>query len=183
MYGCYDGLLSDITNIYGQKNFEYTPSVLTGESGFADLKSETKNTDHTFYEWKFPLSVLGITKQYIEEYGIGVMYVDIYGSSPVGGTPYDPSYFDNAKASYSKDPSTSKEKEDEDKITYAPARIGKLLKPADPDQPGGGTPIEEVEAEDGPAEYYTISGVRVAEPVDGGVTIERRGSKVVKKIY
>ena len=101
----------------------------------------------------------------------------------LSSTPYDPSYFDNAKASYSKDPSTSKEKEDEDKITYAPARIGKLLKPADPDQPGGGTPIEEVEAEDGPAEYYTISGVRVAEPVDGGVTIERRGSKVVKKIY
>ena len=43
--------------------------------------------------------------------------------------------------------------------------------------------VYEVEAEDGPAEYYTISGVRVAEPVDGGVTIERRGSKVVKKIY
>jgi hypothetical protein len=111
------------------------------------------------------------------------MYVDIYGSSPIGGTPYDPSYFDNASKEYSMDPSSSMEKEDEDVITYAPARIGKLLKPADPDQPGGGTPIDEVEAEEGPAEYFTITGVKIAEPIEGQVVIERRGSKVSKKIY
>ena len=49
--------------------------------------------------------------------------------------------------------------------------------------PVGGTPIEEVEAEDGPAEYFTITGVQVDEPIEGQVIIERRGSKVVKKVY
>ena len=182
-YGCYDGLLPHITSIYGQNKFGYNTSALKGNTGFVNLKSEVAADAHTFYEWKFPLSLLGITKEYIEEYGIGVMYLDIYGSSPVGGTPYDPSYFDNVKQSYSMDPSTSKEKEDEDKITYAPARIGKLLKPADPDKPGADTPIEEVEAEEGPAEYFTITGVQVNEPIEGQVIIERRGSKVVKKVY
>lgn len=188
-YGCYDGLLPHITSIYGQNKFGYNTTALKGNTGFVNLKSEVAENAHTFYEWKFPLSLLGITKEYIEEYGIGVMYLDIYGSSPVGGIPYDPSYFDNVKKEYSMDPSTSKEKEDEDVITYAPARIGKLLKPADPDAPSGGgdpevdTPIEEVEAEEGPAEYYTISGVRIADPVEGGIVIEKRGGKVTKKIY
>ena len=182
-YGCYDGLLPHITSIYGQNKFGYNASALKGNTGFVNLKSEVAADAHTFYEWKFPLSLLGITKEYIEEYGIGVMYLDIYGSSPVGGTPYDPSFFDNVKKEYSMDESTSKEKEDEDKITYAPARIGKLLKPADPDKPGADTPIEEVEAEEGPAEYFTITGVQVNEPIEGQVIIERRGSKVVKKVY
>ena len=177
-YGKYDDLHPSITNIYGQNSFEYNPAVLTGNTGFVDLKSKIKTSAHTFYEWKFPLSLLGVTADYIAEYGIGVMYIDIYGSSPIGGTPYDPSYFDNAKKEYSMDPSSSMEKEDEDVITYAPARIGKLLKPAEP-----GTPIDEVEAEEGPAEYYTITGVKIAEPIEGQVVIERRGSKVSKKIY
>ena len=110
------------------------------------------------------------------------MYIDIYGSSPIGGTPYDPSYFDNASKEYSMDSSSSMEKEDEDVITYAPARIGKLLKPASPDG-GGETPIDEVEAEEGPAEYFNLMGVRIEEPIEGQVVIERRGSKVVKKVY
>jgi hypothetical protein len=85
------------------------------------------------------------------------------------------------------------EKEDEDVITYAPARIGKLLKPSTPEAPDGptgstpdegtDTPIDEVEAEEGPAEYFTITGVQVSEPIEGQVIIERRGSKVVKKVY
>ena len=181
-YGKYDDLHPAITSIYGQKSFEYTPSVLTGNSGFVDLKSEIATTAHTFYEWKFPLSLLGISADYIAQYGIGVMYIDIYGSSPIGGTPYDPSYFDNASKEYSMDPSSSMEKEDEDVITYAPARIGKLLKPASPDG-GGETPIDEVEAEEGPAEYFNLMGVRIEEPIEGQVVIERRGSKVVKKVY
>ena len=182
-YGYEDGLLSSIKNIYGQPSFEYNPTTLTGDAGFVDLKSKVASSAHTFYEWTFPLSLLGISKEYIEEYGIGIMYIDVYGSSPVGGTPYDPSYFDKVKEPYVKDPSTSYEKQDEDVITYAPARIGKLLKPADPDKPETDTPIDEVEAEDGPAEYFTITGVKIAEPVEGQVVIERRGSKVVKKVY
>lgn len=189
-YGYADGLISSIKNIYGQSKFEYNPTALTGNTGFIDFKTKVTEinktiptTAHTVYEWKFPLSLLGVSADYIAEYGIGVMYVDIYGSSPVGGTPYDPSYFDNAKQTHSLDVSTSKEKEDEDIITYAPARIGKLL--TKPETPDGGTdtPIDEVEAEEGPAEYFTITGVQVNEPIEGQITIERRGSKVVKKVY
>jgi hypothetical protein len=175
VYGLCDGLLPDISKIYAYKEFNKNPSVLTGNTGFVDVKSEVKADSHTFYEWKFPLSVLGITKEYIEEYGIGVMYIDIYGSSPVGGTPYDPSYFDNVSKSYSMDPSTSKEKEDEDVITYAPARIGKLLK----------TDIEDVEAdldENAPVEYFNLMGVKISQPAKGEIYIERRGSKVTKKL-
>lgn len=73
-YGKYDDLHPAIKTIYGQKNFGYNPSVLTGETGFGDLKSEIATTAHTFYEWKFPLSLLGVSADYIAEYGIGVMY-------------------------------------------------------------------------------------------------------------
>ena len=183
-YGKNDNLHPAIKNVYGQKNFGYNPTALTGETGFADLKSEIDGTAHTFYEWKFPLSLLGITADYIAEYGIGVMYVDIYGSSPIGGTPYDPSYFDNAKKEYSMDPSSSMEKEDEDVITYAPARIGKLLKaPTGPDGGDTDTPIDEVEAEEAPAEYFNLNGVRISEPNANEIVIERQGSKVTKKLY
>lgn len=48
---------------------------------------------------------------------------------------------------------------------------------------GADTPIDEVEAEEGPAEYFTITGVQVNEPIEGQVIIERRGSKVVKRVY
>ena len=183
-YGYNDNLHPSITKIYGQKNFDYNPTVLTGNTGFVDLKSEITATAHTFYEWKFPLSLLGVTADYIAEYGIGVMYIDVYGSSPIGGTPYDPSYFDNAKKSYSMDTSSSKEKEDEDVITYAPARIGKLLKA--PETPDGGdtdTPIDEVEAEEAPAEYFNLNGVRISQPNANEIVIERQGSKVTKKLY
>ena len=179
-YGYNDNLHPSITKIYGQKNFDYNPTVLTGNTGFVDLKSEIATTAHTFYEWKFPLSLLGVTADYIAEYGIGVMYIDVYGSSPIGGTPYDPSYFDNAKKSYSMDTSSSMEKEDEDVITYAPARIGKLLKPATPDTD---TPIDEVEAEDAPVEYFNLMGVRISQPQANEIVIERQGSKVTKKLY
>ncbi len=178
-YGFADGLLPSITAIYGQSNFEYNPAVLKGESGFTNVKSQTKDADHTFYEWIFPLSELGITADYIEEFGIGIMFVDIYGSSPVGGTPYDPSYFDNAKKKHTIDVSTSNEKEDEDIITYAPVRIGKLLSAP---EGGGTTDVEDVVAEDAPVEYYNLMGVKIAEPVKGQVYIERQGAKVTKKV-
>ncbi len=126
-YGYADGLLPSIDHIWGQESFGYDPAALATNNGFVDLKNEIDESAHTFYEWKLPLSVLGVTADYIQEKGIGVMFLDIYGSSPIGGTPYDPSYFDNAKDSYSADPSSSAEKEDEDVIKFAPARIGKAL--------------------------------------------------------
>ena len=107
--------------------------------------------------------------------------IDIYGSSPIGGTPYDPSYFDNAKKSYSMDPSSSMEKEDEDVITYAPARIGKML--AAPEGGDKETDIDEVDAENAPVEYFNLMGLRISEPQANEIVIERQGSKVTKKLY
>lgn len=123
-YGYIDGLLPSITHIYGQGSFNFEPSVLTGNDGFVDLRGEIDDSAHTFYEVKLPLSLLGVSEDYIRSTGIGVMCLDVYGSSPVGGTPYDPSYFDNVKGSYSMDDSSSQEKEDEDEITYSCARVG-----------------------------------------------------------
>ena len=177
-YGYADGIHPSITNIWGQNNFGFDPEVLKGNDGFADLRGEIAESAHTFYEWKLPLSVLGVTADYIQNNGIGVMYLDVYGASPVGGTPYDPSYFDNAKDSYSMDSSSSKEKEDEDIITYAPARVGKLVS-----QSG----VENISTEsvcvDAEPEYYNLQGVRVIEPAPGMVVIERRGNVVTKKVF
>lgn len=124
-YGYADGLASCISNIYGQDSFNYDASVLETNNGFTDLSGEVDASAHTFYEFKIPLSLLGVTESYITNTGIGVQYLDMYGSSPVGGTPYDPVFFDNVTNSYSLDPSSSQEKEDEDVLTYSLARIGK----------------------------------------------------------
>lgn len=125
-YGCADGLLPSIKHIWGQKDFEYDPEVLKGNEGFVDLIDEIPSDQHTFYEWKLPLSKLGITEEYIKNTGIGVMVIDTYGQGATGSTPYDPACFDNAKTPYSKDESSSAEKEDKDVFTYSHARIGKL---------------------------------------------------------
>lgn len=170
-YGYEDGLLPSISHIWGQGNFGYNPTMLQGNQGFVDLKGEIDETAHTFYEWRFKLSDLGITADYIKNHGIGVMYIDKYGTSPVGGTPYDPSYFDNVFEPYSKDKSTSKEKEDKDIITYKPARIGKPVS----------TAIQGIETETAaqPTVYYNMQGVRVAKP-QKGVYIIKQGNKAKK---
>ena len=170
-YGYTDGLHPSIDHVWGQP-FGSDPSALLGNDGFVDLRSEIDDSAHTFYEFKIPLSTLGITASYIKSQGIGVMYLDKYGTSPVGGTPYDPSYFDNVSGSYSMDPSSSQEKEDEDIITYSPARIGKLASSAVGEM--------EIEPADAPAEYYTLQGIRVAAPSAAGIYIVRKGNKTSK---
>lgn len=172
-YGYADGLLPSITSIWGQASLDAQASALTGNEGFADLRGEIDDTAHTFYEFRIPLSLLGITADYIANTGIGVMYLDKYGSSPVGGTPYDPAYFDNVTLPYSQDPSSSNEKEDEDVITYAPARIGKM----------GAVSVNTLNAdtENAAPEYFTLDGIRVDNP-ESGLYIVRRGSRVTKEL-
>ena len=102
------------------------------------------------------------------------MYLDKYGTSPVGGTPYDPAFFDNVSGSYSQDDSSSKEKEDEDVITYAPARIGKMGVPT-----GVQIPVAEESADVEP-QYFTLQGLRVENP-SNGIYIVVRGNKVTKE--
>ncbi len=131
VYGYADGLLPSITAIYGQDDFSYDPKRLEGNEGFIDLTSEVTRmkgdaSGHTFYEFKIPLTDLGVSENYIKTCGIGVMMVDMYGASAHATLPYDPSMYDNVFEPYSKDPSTSKEKEDLDVVTYACARIGNM---------------------------------------------------------
>lgn len=175
-YGCQDGLLPSITHIWGQKEFEYDPEILKTNDNFVDLINEIPKDQHTFYEWKFPLSKLGITEDYIKNTGIGVMVIDTYGQGAIGSTPYDPTVFDNAEKSYSKDPSSSMEKEDNDIFTYRHARIGKL---------GVVSGVESIEApgmdEDAEPEYYNLQGLRVVDPTPG-IYIVRRGSKTSKVV-
>ncbi len=173
-YGYADGLASCISNVWGQKELNFEPEVLEGNDGFVDLRGEIDDSAHTFYEFCFPLSLLGVTEDYIRTNGIGVQYLDIYGSSPVGGTPYDPSFFDNVKDSYSSDPSSSKEKEDEDIITYAPARIGKAAFSA-----VGDITVEPAGDDSAPVVYFNLQGMRVDNPANG-IYIKRQGSKATK---
>ena len=78
-----------------------------------------------FYEISIPLANLDITASDIENNGIGVLKVSTFGTSGMDCLPYDLSMCDNAAKPYSKDASTSAEKEDEDHITVPMARIGK----------------------------------------------------------
>lgn len=174
-YGVANGLLPSIEHIWGQKSFGYDPEELRTNDGFVDLINEVPREKHTFYEWRFPLSMLGVTEQYIRDNGIGVMVIDTYGQGAIGCTPYDPTVFDNATVSYSKDPSSSKEKEDTDIFTYKHARIGGKVEMST---------VEEIAirpVEDFAPEYYTLQGVKVSNP-SKGIYIVRRGSKVSKEV-
>lgn len=173
-YGCQDGLLPSIEHIWGQKDFEYDPMILQTNDNFVDLIGDVPTDQHTFYEWKFPLSKLGITEDYIRNTGIGVMVIDTYGQGATGSTPYDPTCFDNAATPYHGDDSSSAEKNDEDYFTYKHARIGKLS------TSGGVENVNAAVAEsDAPVEYYNLQGVRVDNP-QPGIYIRRQGSKVSK---
>lgn len=173
-YGCQDGLLPSIEHIWGQKDFEYDPMILQTNDNFVDLIGEVPTDQHTFYEWKFPLSKLGITEDYIKNTGIGVMVIDTYGQGATGSTPYDPTCFDNASTPYHGDDSSSAEKNDEDCFTYKHARIGKLS------TTGGVENVNAAVAESAaPVEYYNLQGVRVDNP-QPGIYIRRQGSKVSK---
>ena len=176
-YGCADGLLPSITHIWGQEEFGYDPEDLKSNDGFVDLIGEIEPKYHTFYEWKLPLATLGITEDYIRNYGIGVMAIDTYGQGAIGSTPHDPTVFDNAATPYSKDDSSSAEKEDKDVFTLAHARIGKLLP-----QQGVESPVSGTEDADAPVEYYNLQGVRLSAPAAGTICIRRQGSKVSKII-
>lgn len=78
------------------------------------------------WQMKIPLATLKVDKSYIESNGIGVMFVLSDGGSGMDCLPWDATMVDNADKPYSKDESTSAEKEDEDVINASFARIGKM---------------------------------------------------------
>ncbi|MBO5272864.1 MAG: starch-binding protein [Muribaculaceae bacterium] len=168
-YGYADGLLPSITKIYGQESFGYDPAVLTGTTGFVDLIGEIDPSAHTFYEMKIPLSKLGITKEYIESNGIGVMHVSTYGQGATGSIPYDVTVFDNVTKDYAADPSSSAEKNDLDVFTYAMARVGKL---ASTDDGGNTTTLVAPKVTANPASGTTFDeSISVTLSVDSVATI------------
>ena len=118
------------SQIWGLNGSSNTSDVYSDSANWVDYKtfrgsSGTHNTKYdSFYEIKIPLSTLGIDKSYIESNGIGAMLIATRGESGLDCIPYDDTMLDNAKGSYSIDPSTSKEKEDDDVITSEFARIG-----------------------------------------------------------
>ena len=76
------------------------------------------------YEMRISLAKLGLTKEKIQKDWISIIKVSTFGTTGMDSLPYDKSMSDNADQPYSKDSSTSKEKEDEDHITCSLARIG-----------------------------------------------------------
>lgn len=151
----YDGLYSNVGKIDDPNAF------LQDESNYADVLPEWGSEYHTFYEIKISLATLGISEQYIKDTGIGVMWISTHGQSATSSIPYDPTCFDNVMEPYSKDPSTSMEKEDEDYFTYAMARIGKLN--------GSSSAVDETTAQM-PVVYMQGKTVTVAN--NGGNNVE-----------
>lgn len=90
---------------------------------YVDLKAEGKKM--SAYQITVPLASLGIDKNYLETTGIGVSVFSTYGESMMDTLPWDPAMIDNASTPYSKDPSSSAEKEDFDEVTAPLARVGK----------------------------------------------------------
>lgn len=78
------------------------------------------------WQMKVPLAALNITKSDITTKGIGVMFVLSDGGSGMDCLPWDKTMIDCAADPYSKDESTSAEKEDKDSVTVPFARIGKM---------------------------------------------------------
>ncbi len=116
-------LLSDpsiIENIYDPECYD---NLMAGP--VEGLKPHDTKYD-TFYEMSIPLKAIGITREWLETYGIGCRVVGTRGESGIDCVPFDPSMVDNVFGQYGKDTSTSHEKDDIDNITYDLASIGHL---------------------------------------------------------
>lgn len=117
-------------NMYGIKDNGYSgykPENITDDnSKWVDFKAEAdhKTSNDTFCILTMPMELLGTSVQQIEESGIGVMAIATYGESGIGSLPMDTTMLDAATEPYSKDDSTSGEKEDEDEITVSLAQLG-----------------------------------------------------------
>lgn len=104
----------------------YTPADLTNSSAnWTDFLTTNHNkAQDTFYVMTIPLNTLGVSRNDIESNGIGVMHISTFGLSGTACIPMDMTMLDCATEPYSKDDSTTAEKEDEDRITVPLARLG-----------------------------------------------------------
>lgn len=117
-----------IDKAYGEWNNRVPGDALDSSSAWVDFyKNGHKSSLDMCYEMSIPLDLLGISAAELTSNGIGLLKVSTYGTSAMNSLPADPSTWDNAALEYSKDPSSSHEKEDADHFTVPLARIGKLL--------------------------------------------------------
>lgn len=124
----YGTLSNTLFGVGGAKGSHTLGDSFNPNSNWVDFFDLGYQNNYGFiYEVAVPLSTLGIDKNYIEQNGIGAMQILTYGTSGMDCLPYDASMQDNANIEYSYDPSTSHEKEDNDKITVPLARVGALL--------------------------------------------------------
>lgn len=126
-YKAEDGFFgSSVIGINGNGYSGYVPSmVLDANSNWINfLDAGHSKTQDTFYTMTIPMDSLGITKDDIQNYGIGVMHISTFGQSGIASLPMDMTMLDNATEEYSADNSTSHEKEDVDTITVPLARLG-----------------------------------------------------------
>ncbi|MEE1281942.1 MAG: cohesin domain-containing protein, partial [Acutalibacteraceae bacterium] len=141
-----------IDKAYGEYNGRVPGDVCDDSSAWIDFNTagHSSSTMDFFYELSIPYSELGITKNDVQENGIGVMLVATMGMSPMDCLPGDPVMTDQADlddAANSQE-NNSFEKSDEDHITAPFARIGKSggtiipTNPTDPTDPTSTDPTD-----------------------------------------
>lgn len=121
--------IKGIKECYGESQNRLVGDMTKGTSTYVDFNTlghESSKYDF-HYEISIPLAKLGVTAADVASKGLGVMLVSTFGTSGMDSLPYDTSMSDNADQPYSKDPSTTHEKEDADNITVPFAYIGKAL--------------------------------------------------------
>lgn len=121
--------IKGIKECYGESQNRLVGDMTKGTSTYVDFNTlghESSKYDF-HYEISIPLAKLGVTAADVASKGLGVMLVATFGTSGMDSLPYDTSMSDNANQLYSKDPSTTQEKEDADNITVPFAYIGKSL--------------------------------------------------------
>ena len=121
--------IKGIKECYGESQGRLVGDMTKGTSTYVDFNTlghESSKYDF-HYEISIPLAKLGVTAADVASKGLGVMLVATFGTSGMDSLPYDTSMSDNADQLYSKDPSTTHEKEDDDNITVPFAYIGKTL--------------------------------------------------------
>jgi alpha-amylase len=125
-------LSSTLFGINSNGGAGFVPSQLSNAANYVNFKASGLGhsaAQETFYEIKIPLTALGITQSYLENYGIGAQVISTFGNSAIGSLPHDNTILDNATLAYTLDTSTSREKEDQDNFTAPMARIGHALVP------------------------------------------------------
>ncbi len=120
------GLVSQ--NLYGRSdNYGLSMAEYVSKTDYVDMLADPEKEDVSGYKYQITISLagLGIDKAYLKQTGISVMTFSTFGASMMDALPWCKNLVDNASKAYSKDDSTSQEKEDVDVYDVPLARIGR----------------------------------------------------------